>query len=148
MVGGARGTPSPDVQFPSDDLLDLLRETRKGLDRVTMNARDPKDCSRAGTPAGGESADLAAGPESRLEIVQHAVKCKDAIERRLVRRPPMSRRPSRIGTIMQRHHDRTGVQSEPGRGSIFRVSLPRSQPECSAGRHHDAGSATAHCAHP
>ena len=203
--GGADAPARPlDLEFLSDDLPDLLRETRDGLDRVTKIVRDLKDFSRIDTSDAWESADLMAGLESTLNIVQNEVKYKATIDRRLVALPEVCCRPSEINqvfmnllvnaaqaipergvirlasgfdddqvwievadtgkgmtaevqnrifepfyttkpvgqgtglglslsyTIVQKHHGRIEVDSEPGRGTTFRITLPRRQPEASA----------------
>jgi two-component system, NtrC family, sensor kinase len=189
-----------DLDFLSEDLPDLLRETRDGLDRVTKIVRDLKDFSRVDTSDAWESADLVAGLESTLNIVQNEVKYKATIERQLVALPEVCCRPSEINqvfmnllvnaaqaipergvirlangfddehvwievsdtgrgmtaevrnrifepfyttkpvgqgtglglslsyTIVQKHHGRIDVDSLPGRGTTFRVTLPRRQP--------------------
>ncbi len=193
-----------DLEFLSEDLPDLLRETRDGLDRVTKIVRDLKDFSRVDTSDAWESADLVAGLESTLNIVQNEVKYKATIERALVVLPKVVCRPSEINqvfmnllvnaaqaipergvirlasgfddgevwvevadtgkgmsaevrnrifepfyttkpvgqgtglglslsyTIVQKHHGRIDVHSEPGRGTTFRITLPRRQPGAAA----------------
>ncbi|MDO9092026.1 MAG: ATP-binding protein [Rubrivivax sp.] len=202
--GGGGGSAKPlDLEFLSEDLPDLLRETRDGLDRVTKIVRDLKDFSRVDTSDAWESADVLAGLESTLNIVQNEVKYKATIDRQLVALPAVCCRPSEINqvfmnllvnaaqsipergvirlasgfddeqvwvevadtgkgmtpevrnrifepfyttkpvgqgtglglslsyTIVQKHHGRIDVDSEPGRGTTFRVTLPRRQPEAS-----------------
>ncbi len=193
-----------DLEFLSEDLPDLLRETRDGLDRVTKIVRDLKDFSRVDTSDAWESADLVAGLESTLNIVQNEVKYKATIERALVALPKVVCRPSEINqvfmnllvnaaqaipergvirlasgfddeqvwievadtgkgmttevrnrifepfyttkpvgqgtglglslsyTIVQKHQGRIDVDSEPGRGTTFRITLPRRQPDATA----------------
>ncbi len=200
---GANAKPL-DLEFLSEDLPDLLRETRDGLDRVTKIVRDLKDFSRVDTSDAWESADLVAGLESTLNIVQNEVKYKATIERALVVLPEVVCRPSEINqvfmnllvnaaqaipergvirlasgfddgevwvevadtgkgmsaevrnrifepfyttkpvgqgtglglslsyTIVQKHHGRIDVHSEPGRGTTFRITLPRRQPGAAA----------------
>ncbi len=200
---GANAKPL-DLEFLSEDLPDLLRETRDGLDRVTKIVRDLKDFSRVDTSDAWESADLVAGLESTLNIVQNEVKYKATIERAQVVLPEVVCRPSEINqvfmnllvnaaqaipergvirlasgfddgevwvevadtgkgmsaevrnrifepfyttkpvgqgtglglslsyTIVQKHHGRIDVHSEPGRGTTFRITLPRRQPEAAA----------------
>ena len=203
--GGSNASAKPlDLAFLSEDLPDLLRETRDGLDRVTKIVRDLKDFSRVDTSDAWESADLAAGLESTLNIVQNEVKYKATIERQLVALPAVVCRPSEINqvfmnllvnaaqaipergvirlasgfddeqvwvevadtgkgmtaevrnrifepfyttkpvgqgtglglslsyTIVQKHHGRIDVDSEPGRGTTFRITLPRRQPDAPA----------------
>ncbi len=205
--GTSSGTSSAkalDLDFLSEDLPDLLRETRDGLDRVTKIVRDLKDFSRVDTSDAWESADLVAGLESTLNIVQNEVKYKATIDRQLVPLPAVCCRPSEINqvfmnllvnaaqaiaergvirlacgfddeqvwlevtdtgrgmtaevrnrifepffttkpvgqgtglglslsyTIVQKHHGRIDVDSEVGRGTTFRVTLPQRQPEAVA----------------
>lgn len=209
LLATARAAPGAatkpiDLDFLAEDLPDLLRETRDGLDRVTKIVRDLKDFSRVDTSDAWELADLMAGLESTLNIVQNEVKYKATIERQLVALPEVCCRPSEINqvfmnllvnaaqaipergvirlasgfddeqvwievadtgkgmtaevrnrifepfyttkpvgqgtglglslsyTIMQKHHGRIDVDSEPGRGTRFRITLPRRQPEAAA----------------
>jgi two-component system, NtrC family, sensor kinase len=204
LLAAAQGGSSAkalDLAFLSEDLPDLLRETRDGLDRVAKIVRDLKDFSRVDTSDAWEAADLVAGLESTLNIVQNEVKYKATIERQLVPLPEVCCRPSEINqvfmnllvnaaqaipergvirlacgfddaqvwievtdtgkgmtaevrnrifepfyttkpvgqgtglglslsyTIMQKHHGRIDVDSEPGRGTTFRITLPLRQPE-------------------
>ena len=203
--GSGSGSGKPlDLEFLSEDLPDLLRETRDGLDRVTKIVRDLKDFSRVDTTDAWELADLVAGLESTLNIVQNEVKYKATIERALVALPAVVCRPSEINqvfmnllvnaaqaipergvirlasgfddeqvwievadtgkgmttevrnrifepfyttkpvgegtglglslsyTIVQKHQGRIDVDSEPGRGTTFRITLPRRQPDAVA----------------
>ena len=209
LLAAALATPGAtakplDLDFLAEDLPDLLRETRDGLDRVTKIVRDLKDFSRVDTSDAWESADLVAGLESTLNIVQNELKYKASIERQLVALPEVSCRPSEINqvfmnllvnaaqaipergvirlasgfddeqvwvevadtgkgmtaevrnrifepffttkpvgqgtglglslsySIVQKHHGRIDVDSVPGRGATFRITLPRRQPEAAA----------------
>ncbi len=207
-VSGPAALAKPlDLDFLAEDLPDLLRETREGLDRVTKIVSDLKDFSRVDTSDAWEQADLLAGLESTLNIVQNEVKYKASIERQLVALPAISCRPSEINqvfmnllvnaaqaipergvirlasgfdaqqvwvevadtgkgmsaevrqrifepffttkpvgqgtglglslsySIVQKHHGRIDVDSEPGRGTCFRITLPRQQPDCATLRH-------------
>ena len=217
LLASARAGPAApvrplDLEYLSEDLPDLLRETRDGLDRVTKIVRDLKDFSRIDTSDQWESADLVAGLESTLNIVQNEVKYKATVERHLVALPAVMCRPSEINqvfmnllvnaaqaipergvirlgsgfddehawvevadsgkgmtdevrnrifepffttkpvgqgtglglslsySIVQKHHGRIDVSSEPGRGTAFRVTLPLRQPEVNApGQHAERG---------
>ena len=203
LLAAAKGSASRplDLEYLSEDLPDLLRETREGLDRVTKIVRDLKDFSRVDNGDCWESADLVAGLESTLNIVQNEVKYKATIERQLVALPEVCCRPSEINqvfmnllvnaaqaipgrgvirlasgfddeavwlevsdtgkgmtpdvrkrifepfyttkpvgqgtglglslsySIVQKHHGSIDVQSEPDRGTTFRITLPRRQAE-------------------
>jgi two-component system, NtrC family, sensor kinase len=201
LAGPGGATKPVDLEFLAEDLPDLLRETRDGLDRVTKIVRDLKDFSRVDTSDDWEWADLVAGLESMLNIVQNEVKYKASVERQLVALPEVLCRPSEINqvfmnllvnaaqaipergvirlvsgfdddhvwvevadtgkgmsaevrnrifepffttkpvgqgtglglslsySIVQKHHGRIDVTSEQGRGTTFRVTLPRRQPE-------------------
>ena len=208
LQAGPNGSAKPlDLVFLAEDVPDLLSETRDGLDRVTKIVRDLKDFSRVDTSDDWEWANLVAGLESTLNIVNNEIKYKATIERHLVPLPDISCRPSQINqvfmnllvnaaqaipergvirlasgfdeeqvwievadtgkgmtaevrkrifepfyttkpvgqgtglglslsySIVQKHHGHIDVDSEPGRGTAFRITLPRTQPQAPQAGH-------------
>lgn len=126
LLGVVAATPDKpakavDLEFLLEDVPDLLRETRDGLDRVTQIVRDLKDFSRVDTSDDWEWADLVAGLESTLNIVQNEIKYKASIERRLEPLPAVSCRPSQINQVFMNLLV-NAAQAIPERGVITLAS--------------------------
>lgn len=117
LAGPGAATKVIDLEFLAQDLPELLRETRDGLDRVTRIVRDLKDFSRVDTSDEWEWADLVAGLESTLNIVNNEVKYKATIERRLVALPEVLCRPSEINQVFM-NLLLNAAQAIPQRGVI------------------------------
>lgn len=103
-----------DFDYLKADSVDLVRESRDGLDRVRKIVADLKDFSR-----------LDSGKGMRPEVLARIFD------------PFYTTKPVGKGTrlglsisydIVIKHRGRIDVRSEPGCGSTFRVSLPRVAP--------------------
>ena len=103
-----------DFDYLKADSVDLVRESRDGLDRVRKIVADLKDFSR-----------LDSGKGMRPEVLA------------CIFDPFYTTKPVGKGTrlglsisydIVSKHGGRIDVRSEPGCGSTFRVSLPRVAP--------------------
>ncbi|MBS1209105.1 MAG: domain S-box [Proteobacteria bacterium] len=192
-----------DLDYLKNDLMDLMRESREGIERVRKIVQDLKDFSHVDASADWQWSDLQRGLESTLNVVNNEIKYKADVIREFGTIPQVQCLPSQLnqvfmnllvnaahaikseerGTIrvstgtsdqsvwvaiqdngcgmspeimsrifdpffttkpvgkgtglglslsygiVQKHHGKIEVCSEPGEGTTFRVTLPISQPE-------------------
>lgn len=87
-----------DYDFIQADLMQLLRESREGLERVARIVHDLKGFSRVGE-TGWLWADLLAGLESTLNIVRNEIKYKAEVVKELVELPQVRCIASQINQV-------------------------------------------------
>ncbi len=87
-----------DLDFLREDLPDLLRESREGLERVTRIVHDLKDFSRV-DQAERQAADLNLALESTLNVVRNELKYKADIHLDLAPLPPIDCYPAQINQV-------------------------------------------------
>ncbi len=88
-----------DFDFVSNDLPELINESREGLERVRRIVQDLKDFSHAERKAGWRRSDLLKGLESTLNIVWNDLKYKAKIERQFSPMPLVECLPSEINQV-------------------------------------------------
>ncbi len=98
LEGLRRMEQQVDVPFMQRDLLDLIVESRDGIERVTRIVRDLKDFSRPGD-ATWQWADLQRGLESTLNIVHNELKYKAEVVRDFGMIPRIYCLPSRLNQV-------------------------------------------------
>ena len=89
---------SSDHAFMVEDLRQLIKESRDGLERVKTIVRDLKDFARVGS-AEWAWADIHLGLESTLNIVWNELKYKATVEREYGTLPPVHCIPSQLNQV-------------------------------------------------
>lgn len=87
-----------DLGFLRGDILDLMKESREGLDRVTRVVQDLKEFSRV-DDAQWVRADLVKGLESTLNVVSNEIKYKAEVVREYGDVPPVLCRPAQLNQV-------------------------------------------------
>jgi signal transduction histidine kinase len=87
-----------DYEFLRSDTLQLLAESREGLDRVRKIVQDLKDFSRVGS-SHWEWADLQAGLESTLNVVWNELKYKCTVTKEYTSLPRIRCLPSQLNQV-------------------------------------------------
>ncbi len=87
-----------DLAFLRDDIVDLVKESRDGLDRVTRIVQDLKEFSRRDDGEWVE-ADLNMCLESTLNVASNEIKYKAQVVRELADLPPVRCRPAQLGQV-------------------------------------------------
>ncbi|MGY6519314.1 MAG: ATP-binding protein [Lysobacteraceae bacterium] len=88
-----------DLDFVSQDLPDLLEESREGIDRVCKIVRDLKEFSHAGRDESWTRVDLHRGLDSTLNIVWNELKYKARVRKEYGQLPPVECLPSEINQV-------------------------------------------------
>ena len=88
-----------DIDFISQDLPQLMAESREGIERVTRIVRDLKDFSRSDRDDAWKLADLHAGLDSTLNIIWNELKYKAALEKSYGTLPRVQCLPSELNQV-------------------------------------------------
>ena len=88
-----------DIDFISQDLPQLMAESREGIERVTRIVRDLKDFSRSDRDEPWKLADLHAGLESTLNIIWNELKYKATLEKSYGTLPLVQCLPSELNQV-------------------------------------------------
>ncbi len=88
-----------DIDFLSQDLRQLLAESREGIDRVCKIVHDLKDFSRSDRGSAWVRADVNAGLESTLNIVSNQLKYKAQIVKSFAELPLIECLPSELNQV-------------------------------------------------
>lgn len=88
-----------DLDFVTQDLPDLLAESREGIERVTKIVQDLKDFSYTGRGEAWTETDLHRALDSTLNIVWNEIKYKARVEKRYGSLPPVECLPSEINQV-------------------------------------------------
>jgi signal transduction histidine kinase len=88
-----------DIEFISQDLPQLMAESREGIERVTQIVRNLKEFSYSDRENVCKSADLHAGLESTINIVWNELKYKVKLERRYGKLPLVQCRLSELNQV-------------------------------------------------
>jgi signal transduction histidine kinase len=88
-----------DIDFLSQDLRQLVAESREGIDRVCKIVNDLKDFSRNDRGSSWVRADVNAGLESTLNIVSNQLKYKAQIVKTLADLPLIECLPSELNQV-------------------------------------------------
>ena len=88
-----------DIEFISQDLPQLMAESREGIERVTEIVRNLKEFSYSDRENACKSADLHAGLESTINIVWNEIKYKVNLERRYGKLPLVQCRLSELNQV-------------------------------------------------
>jgi signal transduction histidine kinase len=88
-----------DINFMSQDLRQLVTESREGIDRVCKIVNDLKDFSRSDRGASWVRADINAGLESTLNIVSNQIKYKAQIVKTFGDLPLVECLPSELNQV-------------------------------------------------
>jgi signal transduction histidine kinase len=106
-----------DFDFLRSDIVQLLAESRDGLERVAKIARDLKDFSRAGE-AESQWADLHQGLDSTLNIVWNELKYKCTVHKEYGELPLVWCEPSQINQVFMNLLV-NAAQAIPNKGDIW-----------------------------
>lgn len=88
-----------DFEFLKEDIPDLLAESREGITRVRKIVQDLRDFSRADTKQDWEFADLCAGLDSTLNIVQNEIKYRAEVVKEYGELPKVQCLPSQLNQV-------------------------------------------------
>jgi signal transduction histidine kinase len=88
-----------DIDFISQDLPQLLSESREGIERVTQIVRDLKDFSRSDRDESWKMVDLHANLDSTLNIIWNELKYKVTLEKRYGTLPLVECLPSELNQV-------------------------------------------------
>ncbi|MFZ3017038.1 MAG: ATP-binding protein [Gallionella sp.] len=76
-------------EYEKQDILELLSESRQGLERVTKIVLDLKDFSRVESMDKWSMEDIQQGIESTLNVISHELKCSCEVRKEYVPLPPV-----------------------------------------------------------
>lgn len=88
-----------DIEYLKDDIPNLMRESRDGIQRVRKIVQDLKDFSRVDARQEWESADLHAGIDSTLNIVNNEIKYKADVVKHYGPLPEVQCLPSEMNQV-------------------------------------------------
>ncbi len=88
-----------DIDYLKDDIPNLMRESRDGIQRVRKIVQDLKDFSRVDARQEWESVDLHAGIDSTLNIVNNEIKYKADVVKRYGPLPEVQCLPSEMNQV-------------------------------------------------
>ena len=88
-----------DLDYLKDDLLDLMRESREGIERVRKIVQDLKDFSHVDASADWQWTDLQRGLESTLNVVNNEIKYKADVIREFAPLPQVQCLPSQLNQV-------------------------------------------------
>lgn len=106
-----------DVDFVSQDLPELLAESREGIERVRKIVQDLKDFSYAGRGEAWSRVDIHKGLDSTLNIVWNEIKYKARLEKRYGELPEIECLPSELNQVFMNILVNAG-QAIPDQGRI------------------------------
>ncbi|MDP5240400.1 ATP-binding protein [Uliginosibacterium sp. 31-16] len=90
---------SIDLDYLKTDLLDLMRESREGIERVRKIVQDLKDFSHVDASADWQWVDLHRGLESTLNVVNNEIKYKADVVREFSVLPQIQCLPSQLNQV-------------------------------------------------
>ena len=93
------GKESADLSFLSEDVFALLSESREGISRVAKIVQDLKDFSHVGSPDEWSWADLHAGLDSTINIVNNEIKYKAHLVKEYGSLPMIECLPSQLNQV-------------------------------------------------
>ncbi|MEN3111133.1 ATP-binding protein [Uliginosibacterium paludis] len=88
-----------DLDYVKDDLLDLMRESREGIERVRKIVQDLKDFSHVDASSDWQWTDLHRGLESTLNVVNNEIKYKADVIREYGVLPQVQCLPSQLNQV-------------------------------------------------
>ncbi len=88
-----------DIDFISNDLPQLMAESREGIERVTQIVRSLKDFSYSGRDDSWKLADLHHGLDSTINIIWNELKYKVTLEKHYGKLPLVQCRPSELNQV-------------------------------------------------
>lgn len=88
-----------DIDFISNDLPQLMTESREGIERVTQIVRNLKDFSHSGRDDSWKLADLHAGLDSTINIIWNELKYKVALHKHYGQLPLVQCLPSELNQV-------------------------------------------------
>jgi signal transduction histidine kinase len=88
-----------DLDYLKSDVLDLMRESREGIERVRKIVQDLKDFSHVDATADWQWVDLHRGLESTLNIVNNEIKYKADVIREFGQLPQVQCMPSQLNQV-------------------------------------------------
>ena len=88
-----------DLEYLKTDVLDLMDESREGIERVRKIVQDLKDFSHADASTEWQWSDLRRGLESTLNIVNNEIKYKADVVREYGDIPPVQCMPSQLNQV-------------------------------------------------
>lgn len=88
-----------DIEYLKDDIPNLMRESRDGIQRVRKIVQDLKDFSRVDARQEWESVDLHAGIDSTLNIVNNEIKYKADVVKNYGPLPEVQCLPSELNQV-------------------------------------------------
>ena len=88
-----------DLDYLKSDVLDLMRESREGIERVRKIVQDLKDFSHVDATADWQWVDLRRGLESTLNIVNNEIKYKADVIKEFGELPQIQCMPSQLNQV-------------------------------------------------
>ena len=88
-----------DLDYLKDDVLDLMRESREGIERVRKIVQDLKDFSHVDASTDWQWADLHRGLESTLNVAHNEIKYKADVVKELGQLPQIECLPSQLNQV-------------------------------------------------
>lgn len=107
-----------DIDYLKEDIPNLMRESRDGIQRVRKIVQDLKDFSRVDARQEWESVDLHAGIDSTLNIVNNEIKYKADVVREYVDIPDVECHASEINQVIMNLLVNAAQAIGPERGTI------------------------------